>query len=163
VRDFAGIAGMGLPVFARGAAAPANVHRHYAVEANVPIGCADVLVMPGDIMVGDGDGVVCSPRAQADKIAEGGLEQEELEAFVLAKIQAGAPLRGTYPPSPETIAEFEAWRKDRRPSQRRLAGDRSVRAAPEEPARRASALQQRGQFRHVSRVVGGHHKGRGPA
>ena len=58
--------------------------------------------MPGDIMVGDGDGVVCVPRAQADKIAEAGLEQEELEAFVLAKIQAGAPLRGTYPPSPET-------------------------------------------------------------
>jgi regulator of RNase E activity RraA len=114
VRDFAGIAGMGLPVYAKGAAAPANVHRHLAVEANVPIGCADVLVMPGDIMVGDGDGVVCIPRAQADKIAEGGLEQEELEAFVLGKIQAGAPLRGTYPPSPETVAEFEAWRRGRR-------------------------------------------------
>jgi regulator of RNase E activity RraA len=94
VRDYAGIAAMGLPVFAKGAAAPANVHRHYAVEANVPIGCAEVLVMPGDVMVGDGDGVVCVPRAQADKIAEGGLEQEELEAFVLAKIQVGAPRRG---------------------------------------------------------------------
>jgi regulator of RNase E activity RraA len=111
VRDYAGIAAMGLPIFAKGAAAPANVHRHFAVEANVPIGCAEVLVMPGDVMVGDGDGVVCVPRAQADKIAEAGLEQEELEAFVLSKIQAGAPLRGTYPPSPETIAEFEAWRR----------------------------------------------------
>jgi regulator of RNase E activity RraA len=111
VRDYAGIAAMGLPVFAKGAAAPANVHRHFAVEANVPIGCAEVLVMPGDLMVGDGDGVVCVPRGLADKIAEAGLEQEELEAFVLAKIQAGAPLRGTYPPSAETVAEFEAWRR----------------------------------------------------
>jgi len=113
VRDFAGIASLGLPVYAKGPAAPANVHRHLAVEANVPIGCADVLVMPGDIMVGDGDGVVCIPRAQADKIAGSGLEQEELEAFVLGKIQAGAPLRGTYPPSPATVAEFEAWRRGR--------------------------------------------------
>ncbi|HEU5323523.1 MAG TPA: hypothetical protein VFX28_22145, partial [Methylomirabilota bacterium] len=79
VRDFAGIAGMDLPVYAQGAAAPANVHRHYAVEANVPIGCADVLVMPGDIMVGDGDGVVCIPRAQADKIAEA-LERRDVLA-----------------------------------------------------------------------------------
>jgi regulator of RNase E activity RraA len=116
VRDFAGIAAMGLPVYAKGAAAPANVHRHLAVEANVPIGCADVLVIPGDIMVGDGDGVVCIPRAQADKIAEGGVEQEALEAFVLGKIQGGAPLRGTYPPSPETIAEFEAWCRTRQQS-----------------------------------------------
>ena len=107
VRDFAGIASLGLPVYAKGPAALANVHRHLAVEANVPIGCADVLVMPGDIMVGDGDGVVCIPRAQADTVAEGALEQEELEAFVLGKIQAGTPLRGTYPPSAETVAEFE--------------------------------------------------------
>lgn len=114
VRDYAGVAAMGLPVFAQGPAAPANVHRHHAVEANVPIGCGEVLVMPGDIMVGDGDGVVCVPRAVADKIAAAGAEQEELEAFVLAKIQAGASLRGTYPPGPETRAEFEAAKRNRR-------------------------------------------------
>ena len=81
---------------------------------NVPIGCADVLVMPGDIMVGDDEGVVCVPRHVADKVAQMGLDLEELEAFVLEKIKAGAPLRGTYPPSEAVRAEFEAWKKSRK-------------------------------------------------
>ena len=130
VRDYAGVAAMGLPVFAQGPAAPANVHRHHAVEANVPIGCGEVLVMPGDIMVGDGDGVVCVPRAVADKIAAAGTEQEELEAFVLAKIQAGASLRGTYPPGPETRAEFEAAKRNRALSGRRRQGTREALGIP---------------------------------
>jgi regulator of RNase E activity RraA len=81
---------------------------------NVPIGCADVLVMPGDIMVGDDEGVVCVPRHVADKVAQAGLDLEELEAFVLEKIKAGAPLRGTYPPNEAVRAEFEAWKKARK-------------------------------------------------
>ena len=57
--------------------------RHVAVDENVPIGCAEVLVMPGDVMVGDGEGVVCVPRAVADTVAAHGLEQDALEAFLL--------------------------------------------------------------------------------
>jgi len=43
-----------------------------------------------------------------------GLDLEELEAFVLEKIKAGAPLRGTYPPNEAVSAEFEAWKKSRK-------------------------------------------------
>ncbi|HWA13178.1 MAG TPA: ribonuclease activity regulator RraA [Burkholderiales bacterium] len=111
MRDYAAIQKMDFPVYSRGMAAPAHVHRHLAVDMNVPIGCADVLVMPGDIMVGDDEGVVCVPRHVADKVAQAGLDLEELEAFVLEKIKAGAPLRGTYPPSEAVRAEFEAWKK----------------------------------------------------
>jgi regulator of RNase E activity RraA len=64
-------------------------------------------------MVGDGEGVVCIPRAVADKVAAGGLEQEELEAFILEKVRGGAPLPGTYPPGEKTLAEYEAWRRRR--------------------------------------------------
>jgi regulator of RNase E activity RraA len=67
--------------------------------------------MPGDIMVGDGDGVVCVPRHVAEAVAAGGLEQEQLEAFLLEKVKRGAPLPGTYPPGPETLAEYEAHRR----------------------------------------------------
>src|SRR4029450_9379924 len=56
-----------------GPAAPAHVVRHVAVDENVPIGCAEVLVVPGDVMVGDGEGVVCIPRAVADEVAVKGL------------------------------------------------------------------------------------------
>jgi regulator of RNase E activity RraA len=114
IRDFVSAQESGLPVYCLGPAAPAHVARLMAVDEQVPIGVAGVLVLPGDIMVGDGEGVVCVPRGLADQVAAKGLEQEELEAFVLQKIKGGAPLPGTYPPGPATIAEYEAW-KSRRP------------------------------------------------
>jgi regulator of RNase E activity RraA len=69
--------------------------------------------MPGDVMVGDDDGVVCVPRHVADQVAADGLEQDRLEAFLLERIKRGAPLPGTYPPSAETLAEYEAQRRQR--------------------------------------------------
>jgi regulator of RNase E activity RraA len=113
IRDYPSVQAFGFPVYALGPAAPAHVVRHVAVDENVPIGCAEVLVMPGDIMVGDGEGVVCIPRAVADTVAVHGLEQEDLEAFILEKIRAGAPLPGTYPPNEQTLAEYEAWKRRR--------------------------------------------------
>jgi regulator of RNase E activity RraA len=113
IRDYPSVQRFGFPVYALGPAAPAHVARHLAVDENVPIGCAEVLVVPGDVMVGDGEGVVCIPRAVADEVASRGLEQEELEAFVLEKVRAGAPLPGTYPPGKETLAEYERWKRGR--------------------------------------------------
>lgn len=113
LRDFPAIQAMGFPVYARGPSAPAHVLRHLAVDSGVPVGCAEVLVTPGDIMVGDGEGVVCIPRAVAETVAAAGLEQERLEAFILEKVQAGAPLPGTYPPNEATLAEYEIWRRGR--------------------------------------------------
>jgi regulator of RNase E activity RraA len=65
-----------------------------------------VAVYPGDLMVGDRDGVVCIPRHLADEVASAAIEQERVEEFVLQRIRSGAPLRGTYPPSEETLEEF---------------------------------------------------------
>jgi regulator of RNase E activity RraA len=111
IRDYPGVQALGFPVYALGPSAPAHLVRHLAVDVNQPIGCAEVLVMPGDIMVGDAEGVVCVPRAVADQVAAAGLEQELLEAFILEKVVKGAPLPGTYPPGEATRAEFEAWRR----------------------------------------------------
>jgi regulator of RNase E activity RraA len=114
IRDVLSVQQFGFPVYALGPAAPAHVVRHVAVDENVPIGCAEVLVIPGDVVVGDGEGVVCVPRAVADQVAEKGVEQEELEAFLLEKVRDGAPLPGTYPPNEKTLAEYETWRQRRR-------------------------------------------------
>jgi regulator of RNase E activity RraA len=113
VRDFASIRTLELPVYARGAASPPHPARHLAVDWNVPIGCCGVLVMPGDILVGDADGVVCIPRHLAEEVARTGADLDDLEAFVLEKIKAGAPVPGTYPPDDKTRAEYEMWRKTR--------------------------------------------------
>lgn len=111
VRDFTAVAQLDFPVYARGAAAPPHPARHLAVDWNVPIGCCEVLVMPGDIIVGDGEGAVCIPRHLADEVARTGAELDDLEVFVLEKIRAGEPVTGTYPPNEKTRAEYEAWRK----------------------------------------------------
>jgi regulator of RNase E activity RraA len=113
IRDFLSVKASGFPVYATGPSAPAHVLRHLAVDAGGPIGCAEVLVMPGDIMVGDGEGVICVPRALAEAVATAGLDQERLEAFLLEKIKGGAPLPGVYPPNAATLAEYEARRRAR--------------------------------------------------
>jgi regulator of RNase E activity RraA len=113
VRDFLSVKASGFPVYVAGASAPAHVLRHLAVDVDVPIGCAEVLVMPGDVMVGDGEGVICVPRALAEAVATAGLDQERLEAFLLEKVKAGAPLPGVYPPNAATLAEYEARRRPR--------------------------------------------------
>jgi regulator of RNase E activity RraA len=111
IRDYPAIQASGFPVYALGPAAPAHVARHLAVDEDVPIACAEVLVMPGDVLVGDGEGVVCIPRRVADAVAAEGLEQDRLEAFLLEKVRRGAPLPGTYPPDAATRAEYEARRR----------------------------------------------------
>jgi regulator of RNase E activity RraA len=111
IRDWETARSLGFPVYALGPAAPAHIARHLAVDVDVPIGCAEVLVMPGDVLVGDGDGVVCIPRHLADAVAADGLEQDRLEAFLLERVKRGAPLPGTYPPSDATRAEYEASRR----------------------------------------------------
>jgi regulator of RNase E activity RraA len=110
VRDSAGFAALDLPSFAAGASATTNLAQHHAVDLNVPIGCAEVAVYPGDVMVGDEDGVVCVPRHLAAEVAAAAVEQERLEDFVLERIEAGAPLRGTYPPDEATLGEYRARR-----------------------------------------------------
>jgi regulator of RNase E activity RraA len=101
------------PVFCAGPSAPLNLAQHHAVESNVAIGCGGIAVYPGDIVVGDRDGVAVIPRAIADDVAQEAAEQEELEEFLLELVAGGAALAGTYPPNEATKAAFEQWRSDR--------------------------------------------------
>jgi len=113
VRDSAAIAAMDFPVYCAGGSAPLNLIHHHAIDLNVPIGCGGVAVYPGDIIVGDDEGVAVIPRHLADEVARDAAEQEKMEAFILERIEEGAALPGTYPPNAQTRAAFEGWRKDR--------------------------------------------------
>lgn len=110
-RDSPEIARMPFPVFAAGRSATLSLAIHHAVDINVPIGCAGVAVFPGDILVGDEEGVVVIPRHLAAEIAEPAANQEDLERFIQEKVSGGAPLRGTYPPNEQTLAEYRVWRE----------------------------------------------------
>ena len=104
---------MDFPVFCAGGSAPLNLMHHHAIDLNVPIGCGGVAVYPGDIIVGDDEGVVVIPRHLADDVAAAAQAQELLEVFVIERVRNGAALPGTYPPDEKTLAAYQEWLKKR--------------------------------------------------
>jgi regulator of RNase E activity RraA len=111
LRDSDAIAGMEFPVYGAGASAPLNLAVHHAVDLNVPIGCGGVAVFPGDVVVGDAEGVVIVPAHLAAEVARDASEQEQLEVFVLQEVADGRALPGTYPPNADTLARYRLWRE----------------------------------------------------
>ena len=75
------------------------------------IGCGGVAVYPGDVVVGDGEGAVVIPAKLADEVAKEAAAQTHFEDWVEARVREGRSIFGLYPPSPETRAEYEAWKK----------------------------------------------------
>ena len=110
LRDVPQIAALAIPVYGAGAAAPASFGIHHAVDLDRPIACGDVAVFPGDVLVGDAEGVVVIPRHLADEVARDGAEQEQLESWILKEVKAGGEIFGLYPPDEATRARYQAWR-----------------------------------------------------
>ena len=111
-RDTPELAEMPWPIYHAAPSAPTNLIRHHAVDLNVPIACGEVPVYPGDIMVGDGEGVVCIPAHLADQVATEAFEQTVVEDFVQSRVAAGHTIRGLYPMTDPANRELlAAWRK----------------------------------------------------
>lgn len=113
LRDTPGFKEIELPAYIRAPHATTSFEAHHPVEMGVPIGCGGILVMPGDVMVGDGEGVVAIPSQVAEEVALDAYEQERLEEFIQEKVATGVSILGVYPPNEETAAEFAEWRKVR--------------------------------------------------
>ena len=112
VADLAALGHVGLPVFSAGSAPVPGTARVMIVGWREPIACRGVPVYPGDIVVGDGNGVVVVPPHLAETVAQKALDKERLEEFLLRRLQAGDPLDGTYPPDEATLAAYRAARAD---------------------------------------------------
>lgn len=112
-RDSPSIAETGMPAFASAMNAHSNKTVHHPSEIQVPIACGEVAVLPGDIIVGDAEGVVVIPFQYAVEVAQIAVEMEARENFILNKVKSGASIVGTYPPDESTLAEYEAWKKER--------------------------------------------------
>ena len=112
LRDSPEISGFEMPCYIGAPSAPTDLIKHHAVEMlNEPIACGGVAVYPGDILVGDEEGVCVIPSHLADEIADDAVEQERLEAFIIEEVRGGKPLRGTYPPDEATRARYEVGKK----------------------------------------------------
>lgn len=110
-RDTPDIAGLDFPVYHSRPSAPTNLIRHHALDINQPIGCGDVAVYPGDIMVGDREGVVVVPQQLVEEVAAEAIEMTVFEDFVEERVRAGAGIFGLYPAEDAARNEFAAWRK----------------------------------------------------
>jgi regulator of RNase E activity RraA len=111
-RDAPEIAKLGIPAYHNRPSAPTNLTIHQALDINVPIGCGDAPVWPGDIVVGDGEGVVVIPANIADEIADEAFEMTAFEDFVAEEVMKGRSILGLYPATEEqTRTDFAAWRK----------------------------------------------------
>jgi regulator of RNase E activity RraA len=111
LRDAPEIAALPFPAYHVRPAAPTNLIRHHAADLQRPIACGEVGVYPGDIMVGDGEGVVCIPAHLADEIADEAIAQTLYEDWVTEQVDGGAGLFGTYPlTDPKQAEAFAAWK-----------------------------------------------------
>lgn len=111
VRDSPHMAEKNIPIFCKGSASPGG--SVFNVDYNVPIGCAGVLVCPGDIILGDADGVVVIPSAMVSEIVEDVLMHEDREEYIRLMLARGASLDGLYPMGAETEKKFLEWRRGR--------------------------------------------------
>ena len=110
-RDSPIIAEIGIPAYAVAMNANTNKTIHHPSEIQVPVACGEVAVVPGDIIIGDGEGVVVVPTSIAEKVAEMAVAMEEKEDFLMEKIRAGASIVGIYPPEEKVLTEYEEWKR----------------------------------------------------
>jgi len=110
-RDSPEIAELAMPAYHNRPSAPTNLTLHQALDINVPIGCGDVPVWPGDVVVGDREGVIVIPAAIADEIANEAVEMTAFEDFVMEEVKKGRGIIGLYPATDDqTKVDFAAWR-----------------------------------------------------
>lgn len=110
VRDFDAVAEIGLPVFSKGAHPSVLGRKHVPWEFDVTIGCGGATVQPGDVIVGDGDGVIVIPAHLAEEVADAALAQEDEDAWIAEQVAAGNPVDGLFPMNAEWRAKYEASR-----------------------------------------------------
>ncbi|MGP6087943.1 ribonuclease activity regulator RraA [Antarctobacter jejuensis] len=112
-RDAMNIAKLDMPAYHSRPSSPTNLTTNEAIDINVPIGCGDAPVFPGDIVVGDDDSVIILPAHLADEIADEAIEMTAYEDFALEQVKNGAAIIGLYPATKEeSLEKFAKWRAD---------------------------------------------------
>ncbi|MEZ5658353.1 MAG: ribonuclease activity regulator RraA [Burkholderiaceae bacterium] len=118
MRDRDEMCGLGVPVFCRDIVVPTSFPTLMLVDVQQPVACGGVAVFPGDIVVGDADGVVVIPQHLAATVAQAGAALEDIEQWVHLRLRRGDALDGLYPPNEQAQAQFAAWVAAGRPADR---------------------------------------------
>ncbi|GAA1927494.1 hypothetical protein GCM10009775_19510 [Microbacterium aoyamense] len=112
VRDLDAITAVGIPVYTVGAHPAVLGRKHVPWDVDLTIACGGATVQPGDVIVGDADGVIVIPPALVDDVVEAALAQEEEDAWIAEQVRAGHPVDGLFPMNTEWRARYDAWRAE---------------------------------------------------
>jgi regulator of RNase E activity RraA len=113
VRDYAAVAALDIPTYSAGPHPAVLGRRHVPWEVDGTVACGGAAVQPGDVLVGDGDGVLVIPPALVAEVAAGAVEQELEEVFIAEMVAAGESVATLYPMDAAWRERFEAWRSSR--------------------------------------------------
>lgn len=113
VRDAAAVSEVGIPVYAAGPHPAVLGRRHVPWEAGVTVACGGTTVQPGDVIVGDDDGVIVISPELAAEVAGAALAQEHEDAWIADQVASGHPVAGLFPMNAEWRARYEEWRRAR--------------------------------------------------
>ena len=110
VRDAAAVAAVGIPVYTSGAHPAVLGRKHVPWDADVTIACGGTTVQPGDIIVGDADGVVIIPPGIAEEVVDAALAQEDEDAWIAARVAEGHPVDDLFPMNAQWRSRYDAER-----------------------------------------------------
>jgi len=110
VRDIEAVTEVGIPVYTVGAHPAVLGRKHVPWDADLAIGCGGTTVVPGDIIVGDADGVIVIPPAMAEEVVDAALSQEDEDAWIVRQVRAGHPVNGLFPMNAAWRARYDADR-----------------------------------------------------
>ena len=113
VRDAAAVAAVGIPVYSSGAHPAVLGRKHVPWDADVTIACGGTTVQPGDIIVGDADGVIVIPPGIAEEVVDAALAQEDEDAWIAHRVAEGHPVDGLFPMNAEWRAKYDAREEGR--------------------------------------------------
>ncbi len=113
VRDLAAVSALDIPTYHAGPHPAVLGRRHVPWDTDITVACGGAAIQPGDVIVGDADGVLVIPPAHVEQIVDGAIEQELEETFIAAQVAAGVSVDGLYPMNAAWREKFDAWRAAR--------------------------------------------------
>lgn len=113
VRDLEVVAALDIPTFHNGPHPAVLGRRHVPWDTDVTIACGGATVQPGDVIVGDADGLLVIPPALVDEVVADAIEQEREEEFIAEQVAQGAPVDGLFPMNAEWKERYRAWSTQR--------------------------------------------------
>ncbi|MBG6213314.1 MAG: fumarylacetoacetate hydrolase family protein [Cryobacterium sp.] len=109
VRDLAAVTALDMPTYHHGGHPAVLGRRHVPWDTDLTIACGGASVQPGDIIVGDADGLLVIPPHLIDELVTDGIEQEREETFIAEMVGAGEGVDGLYPMNAAWRARYRAW------------------------------------------------------